>query len=106
MRKTCAIGLVAPGISLVVGVGACASREGGIESSGAVAPTPTAAGNRMELPKCPVMENEPIDLAIYTKTNEGRVYFCCKDCIAKYKANPAKYAEKVAAQRQALSEQH
>jgi len=52
------------------------------------------------------MENEPIDLAIYTKTNEGRVYFCCKDCIAKYKANPAKYAEKVAAQRQALSEQH
>jgi YHS domain-containing protein len=37
-------------------------------------------------------------------TDDGPVYFCCKGCAAKYKANPAKYAEKVAAQRKFLAE--
>lgn len=55
------------------------------------------------LPKCPVMD-EPINLAVSVATDEGPVFFCCKDCVPKYQANPAKYAAKVAAQRRALAE--
>lgn len=55
------------------------------------------------LPKCPVMD-EPINLAVSVTTDNGPVFFCCKDCISKYKANPAKYAAKVAAQRRALAD--
>jgi len=54
-----------------------------------------------ELPLCPVM-GEPVDFTVKTMTDDGPVFFCCKDCIAKYEKEPAKYAEKVAAQREAL----
>ncbi len=53
-----------------------------------------------KLPMCPVME-EPVDFAVKTLTADGPVYFCCKDCISKYEEAPAKFAEKVAAQRAA-----
>ena len=55
------------------------------------------------LPRCPVMD-EPINLAVSIATDDGPVFFYCKDCISKYKANPAKYAAKVAAQRRALAD--
>lgn len=93
-------------LGLSLGLGACAPREGGFDRSGAVSENATAVGNSRQLPNCPVMENEPIDTKIYIQTNEGRVYFCCKGCIAKYKANPTQYAEKVAAQRRALADQN
>ena len=60
-------------------------------------PSPTS------LPKCPVMD-EPINLAVTVATDDGPVFFCCKDCISKYKGKPAKYAAKVAAQRRALAD--
>jgi YHS domain-containing protein len=56
-----------------------------------------------DLPKCPVM-GEPINFAVSVATDDGPVFFCCKDCIPKYEADPAKYAEKVAAQRKALAD--
>jgi len=55
------------------------------------------------LPKCPVMD-EPINLAVSVATDDGPVFFCCKDCVSKYQANPAKYAAKVTAQRRALAD--
>ena len=55
------------------------------------------------LPLCPVM-GEPVNLAVSTPTDDGPVFFCCSDCIPKYKANPEKYAAKVAAQRKALAD--
>ncbi len=55
------------------------------------------------LPKCPVMD-EPVNFFVSAETEDGPVYFCCKGCIDKYKANPDKYAVKVAAQREALAE--
>jgi YHS domain-containing protein len=55
-----------------------------------------------ELPLCPVM-GEPVNLAVSVATDEGPVYFCCDDCVPKYKAHPEKYADKVAAQRTALA---
>ncbi len=54
------------------------------------------------LPKCPIMD-EPVNFAMSVTTDEGPVYFCCEDCIKKYKANPVKYAGKAAAQRSALA---
>src|SRR5262245_7092083 len=53
------------------------------------------------LPLCPVMD-EPVNFYIQTDTKDGPVYFCCKKCIAEYEKEPAKFADKVAAQRKAL----
>lgn len=54
------------------------------------------------LPGCPVMGDEPVNLSVSLATPEGPVFFCCKDCIPKYQADPSKYAAKVTAQRKAL----
>ena len=54
------------------------------------------------LPQCPIMD-EPIDLGVSIPTDDGPVFFCCDGCIPKYKKNPAKYADKVAAQRKVLA---
>jgi len=50
------------------------------------------------------MGDEPVNLAVSVATPEGPVFFCCKDCIPKYQADPNKYAAKVAAQRKALAD--
>lgn len=39
---------------------------------------------------CPVM-GDPIDSEVFTEHNGKRVYFCCKECIGKFEANPEKY---------------
>jgi YHS domain-containing protein len=57
---------------------------------------------KVELPKCPV-SGQPVDFFVSTSTADGPVYFCCPDCIPKFKANPKEYAEKVAAQRAAIA---
>ncbi|OQY99843.1 MAG: hypothetical protein B6D36_15875, partial [Planctomycetes bacterium UTPLA1] len=54
------------------------------------------------LPKCPVMD-EPVDFFVKTMTADGPVYFCCKDCIKKFEANPEKYAKQVVEQRKILA---
>ena len=53
-------------------------------------------------PMCPVM-GMPVDFCVMTMAEDGPVYFCCKDCPEKFKADPKKYAEKVAAQRKVLA---
>lgn len=53
------------------------------------------------LPLCPVM-GDPVDFGVSTQTADGPVYFCCPACIRKFEKDPAKYADKVAAQREAL----
>ena len=55
------------------------------------------------LPSCPVMSDEAVNLSVSLATPEGPVFFCCKDCIPKYQADPSKYAAKVTAQRTALA---
>jgi YHS domain-containing protein len=56
---------------------------------------------RPALPLCPVM-GEPIDFNVRTMTADGPVYFCCRPCVTKFEKDPAKYADGVAEQRQAL----
>jgi YHS domain-containing protein len=43
---------------------------------------------------CPVMGGA-IDKAIFTEYKGKKVYFCCKDCVEKFKANPEKYVAKL-----------
>lgn len=63
-----------------------------------------AQGSKVDLSKvlCPVMD-KPVTLTMSTETPDGPVYFCCAGCIDKYKAEPKKFAEKVAAQRKLLA---
>ncbi len=42
-------------------------------------------------PLCPVMGG-PIDKGMSIDYSGGKLYFCCKGCISKFKANEAKYA--------------
>lgn len=56
----------------------------------------------VELPNCPVMD-EPVDFSVKTMTPEGPMYFCCKSCIKKFEADPAKYAKQTAEQRKILA---
>lgn len=48
--------------------------------------------------KCPVT-GEDIDPTAFAKAANGQnVYFCCKNCVKKYTADPAKFASKLAEQ--------
>jgi YHS domain-containing protein len=42
-------------------------------------------------PVC-VVENHPIDRAVSADYQGGKVYFCSRECLAKFQADPAKYA--------------
>lgn len=64
--------------------------------------TPEKANpERQTLPPCPVT-GEPIVLSIKTMTNDGPVYFSSEAAREQFKADPTKYAERAAAQREAL----
>ena len=43
---------------------------------------------------CPVM-GKAIDKKIYTEYKGKKVYFCCKECLEKFKAEPEKYLSKL-----------
>ncbi len=55
-------------------------------------PTTTTAAITQKT--CPV-SGEPIDPKVWTEHEGKKIYFCCKDCIAKFKAEPAKYMAKL-----------
>lgn len=58
----------------------------------------------LEMPACPVGVDEgPINLAVRTVFDDGPVFLGCPDCITKLKANPTKYAAKIAHQRKVLA---
>jgi YHS domain-containing protein len=55
-------------------------------------PPPTAAADVPFNKYCPVDPTSPIDPKV-TYMYNGKLYgFCCKDCVAEFKKNPAKYA--------------
>lgn len=66
-------------------------------------PKPKDSKPALEIPKCPIMGG-PADLSIFTKTDDGPVYFCCPSCVKKFEADPGAYAAKVAEQRKALAD--
>lgn len=64
---------------------------------------PAGEAKEYAMPNCPIMD-EPVNFSASTPTEQGPVYFCCAGCIDKYKADPAKYAKKVEAQRKVLAD--
>lgn len=69
---------------------------------GSVSPAPRAASANSNLPLCPV-GGETINFAVSVPSDDGPVFFCCKHCIEKFRADPPKYATGVEAERRALA---
>ena len=42
---------------------------------------------------CPVMRGEPVKEKFFADYQEKRIYFCCKNCVRKFKHHPEKYAK-------------
>jgi len=53
-----------------------------------------AVAAAIEQTTCPVMGN-PINKDIFIEYEGKKVYFCCPDCIEKFKAEPEKYIAKL-----------
>lgn len=100
------------GIALAQCGTSCGGAQHALVSPGQMNSTAQDAGGRhasgtqdsqhAALPACPVM-GETVDFSVKALTDDGPVYFCCDMCIPKFKKDPAKYAEKLAAQRAALA---
>ncbi|MHC5108529.1 MAG: hypothetical protein ACYTHJ_01465 [Planctomycetota bacterium] len=73
--------------------------------AGSLSAQSTALGDEgaEDAPKCPVMKDEAINLALKTDTPDGPVYFCCPGCVKKFSKKPDKYADGVKAQRAAMA---
>lgn len=56
------------------------------------APSTAAVVAAIAQTTCPVMDGNPIDKNVFTEYKGKKVYFCCQDCVAKFKAEPEKYA--------------
>src|SRR5262249_50083823 len=41
--------------------------------------------------KCPIGD-DPVDEKLSLPYKGGRLFFCCKDCLQKYKKDPSRYA--------------
>ncbi len=75
---------------------------GGLSTSGFAADStmpakPAAPPALHKQTVCPVM-GKSIDSSVYTDIQGQRVYFCCKGCEAKLKADPDKYFKQAAAE--------
>jgi len=61
------------------------------KTAGGTPATVTAVGAIAQT-TCPVIDGNPIDKNVFTEYKGKKVYFCCQDCVAKFKAEPEKYA--------------
>lgn len=53
------------------------------------------AGGTIAQTTCPVMDGNPIDKNVFIEYKGQKVYFCCPACVAKFEAEPEKYAAKL-----------
>ena len=53
------------------------------------------ATEAIEQTTCPVMDGNKIDKNVFIEYEGKKVYFCCPDCIEKFKADPEKYIAKL-----------
>lgn len=60
----------------------------------ATAGTPSAQTVTTKQTLCPVMD-DAIDPSVSVVHDGRKVYFCCKECIDKFKKDPAKYLAKL-----------
>jgi len=64
-------------------------------TTGGGTPITVAAVGAIAQTTCPVIDGNPIDKNVFTEYKGKKVYFCCQDCVAKFKAEPEKYAAKL-----------
>ena len=66
-------------------------------AAGIPAPVMAAPGKPYPLKTCLVTDNELGSMGkVISRTYEGReVKFCCKPCVKKFEANPAKFLKKL-----------
>ncbi len=96
-RKRKAIGWLILSLSSAILVAACGDSGNGTPPGGAqqqkkTKPTIAAAGKPQTT--CPLMGGK-IDKAFYADHDGKRVYFCCAECVGKFKKDPAKYITKL-----------
>lgn len=90
MRRNNSV-LIIPGIALAMGLNVMAAAPPATE-------TPKEAPKQLHTQTvCPVMGYK-IDSTVYADIQGQRVYFCCKGCPEKMKAEPDKYFQKTAAE--------
>jgi YHS domain-containing protein len=85
---------------LLLGLPGCTKKSKPAPSPSTRAKTKTAGGTPATVTAvgaiaqttCPVMDGNPIDKNVFTEYKGKKVYFCCQDCAAKFKAEPEKYA--------------
>ena len=83
----CLFGLALTVVAIAAG---CTSRN---EPSSQAA-EPASQAVQIAQKTCPVMGG-PIDPKIFVEHEGRKVYFCCPGCVAKFKADPAKYLAKL-----------
>jgi YHS domain-containing protein len=85
-----AAGLVA---GVAIGLAGCQKQTPPAPAKTAAAPGQPAA-QVAEQTTCPVMGGA-IDKTIFVEYKGKKVYFCCKDCVEKFQADPEKYVSKL-----------
>lgn len=96
-RTRKAIGWLILSLSSAILVAACGDSGNGTPTGGAqqkkkAKPAIAAAGKPQTT--CPLMGGK-IDKAFYADHDAKRVYFCCAECVGKFKKDPAKYIKKL-----------
>ncbi|MBN1126052.1 MAG: YHS domain-containing protein [Sedimentisphaerales bacterium] len=89
-RKTIMIAasLIAMASMAVFALQGCRDKEGNRQADHSGSGTAAAATVQTS---CPVMAGNPINKNISIEYQGKKVYFCCADCVEKFKADPAKY---------------
>jgi len=88
-------------VLLAVGFSGCGKDESGPTESQAPPktdqPASGGAGEQAQAQTvCPIM-NQPIDKQYFVDYEGQRVYFCCLGCETKFKEEPEKYLQQIAA---------
>ena len=55
------------------------------------APVDPAETMKLDSVKCPVMTSRKVKPELFTTYQGGKVFFCCKSCLAKFEANPEQF---------------
>mgnify|MGYP001189245350 CR=1 FL=1 len=70
----------------------------------ATKPADETQRRNMNSVKCPVMPSRDANRELFATVQGGKVFFCCKNCLAKFEANPDQY-QTAAKQQMALTGQ-
>jgi hypothetical protein len=94
LRSTANMILTISALALALTLAGCATHPA--ETAPATAAT-AAAGDAYPIKTC-VVSGDPLGKEPYVFTHNGQtIKLCCKDCLAKFNAEPAKYLAKITA---------